>query len=160
MLIKTLWNTTAKTDDEYKEILTGRIRLWLLLGLVGLATLIVGIIAGLGAVGHQSSFLSGLYTGIGFAFLAISIARVLGTKKILKDELKIRQMRLKAQDERTILISQKALSMTAVILLITMYIGMLVMGFIDLIIFWILWSLIMCFTVVYLLVRVYYEKKL
>lgn len=160
MLIRTLWNTTAKTDEEYRGILKGRIRLWILLGLVGMITLMVGIISGLGAVGHQSSFLSGLYTGIGFAFLAISIARIIRTKKILKDDSKIRQMRLKAQDERTILISQKALSMAAVVLLVAMYIGMLVMGFINLTVFWILWSMIMCFMAAYLLARVYYEKKL
>lgn len=163
MLINTLLigTKTAKTDKEYKVILEGKIKLWYLLGLIGVITIIIGSILEVGVYNYQSSFFGGIYVGFGVGLLLAVIRKIIVIKKILKSDVKIRQTRLKMQDERRIMIAQKALVMTATILIVFLYIGMMVVGFMaNRMMFWAIWSIIMMFFLVYIIVRLYYEKKL
>ncbi|MGO5052583.1 hypothetical protein ACTQ6A_08660 [Lachnospiraceae bacterium LCP25S3_G4] len=160
MLMKSLWKTTARTDDEYRNVLKGRMKIWYVMSAIGIITLIVGVLSAIEASGHQASFLSGVYSGLGFGLIAVAIVNMIATRKLLKNDEKIRQKRLACQDERVIMISQKALILASSVILIGVYLGILVMGFFSLQVFWTLWVIIMAYAVVYLIARAYYERKL
>lgn len=159
MLINYLWNSNAKTDEEYKEVLKGKIKLYYFLACLGVITLLISYICSNYVQLKQGNFLSGVYFGIGVALVVMGILRVVMTKRMLKDDKKLHEIRLNVQDERTKALSQKAMATAGLIILVFAYIGMLVMGFFNLAVFWTFWIMVMGYLLVYLLVRQYYNQK-
>ncbi len=159
MFIKAVMSL-ATTDKDYRITLKKRMYLYYTMILLGAVTLTLSTIFSTGDHAYLSSFLSGVYTGVGSALIAIGIVFIIKTKKILKDEAKIKQKRLAEQDERNQMIMQRAMYTSSVILIILAYIGLMIAGIFNLVVFWTLWIIIAVYMVIFLSFLIYFNKKL
>ncbi|MGC4020300.1 MAG: hypothetical protein QM793_14445 [Muricomes sp.] len=159
MLIKAL-EQGAKTDEEYREKMTSGIKLNFMLGGVGIITIAVAILWMIQGEGMHDGFLSGVFAGTGGTILFLAVHNILKIKKLLKDEKLLRAERLKVSDERNHMIAQKSMYWSSIIVIGACYLVMLVSGFFNMAVFWSLWSVVMIYCVVAVVIRKYYEKKL
>ncbi|WP_346937883.1 hypothetical protein [uncultured Clostridium sp.] len=159
MFLKVIMSN-ATTDKDYKEVLKKRISLLYIVIILGVATLAISFIFSTGKYDYLPDFLNGFYTGIGAALITIGLIFIIKIKKILKDEKKLKEKRLEEQDERNQMITQKAIYSAAIILNILAYIGLMIAGIFNLVVFWTLWIVIVVFMVTFVILQVYYSKKL
>jgi tellurite resistance protein TehA-like permease len=159
MLLKAIISN-ATTDKDYKKVLKKRIYLFYIMMALGTITLALSIIFSTGSHAYLSAFLSGVYSGVGSALIALSVIFIIKTRKILKDEIKLKQKRLEEQDERNQMITQKAIYSAAIILNILVYIGLMIAGIFNLVVFWTLWIVLVVFMLTFIILQVYYRKKL
>lgn len=159
MLLKAIISN-ATTDKDYKKVLKKRIYLFYIMMALGTITLALSIIFSTGSYAYLSDFLSGVYSGVGSALIALSVIFIIKTRKILKDEIKLKQKRLEEQDERNQMITQKAIYSAAIILNILVYIGLMIAGIFNLVVFWTLWIVLVVFMLTFIILQVYYRKKL
>jgi ABC-type transport system involved in multi-copper enzyme maturation permease subunit len=159
MIFKIITSTTA-SDEEFREVLKARIYLFLSMILLGVITMVLSIIFSNGKYAYLTPFTNGIYSGFGGAILVIGIIFMIRTKKVLRNEKRLKETRLWEQDERNKLISQKTRSATAIILIILLYVGIIVSGIFNMTVFWTLWTVIMLYFFIFILFFVYYNKKL
>ncbi|HBL06883.1 MAG TPA: hypothetical protein DDZ33_08185 [Clostridium sp.] len=159
MLLKAIISN-ATTDKDYKKVLKKRISLLYIVIILGVATLAISFIFSVGKYNYLPDFLSGFYTGIGASLITIGLIFIIKIKKLLKDENKLKEKRLEEQDERNQLITQKSLYSAAIILNILAYIGLMISGIFNLAVFWTLWTVLIIFMVIFVILQVYYSKKL
>lgn len=159
MFIKAVMSL-ATTDKDYRKTLKKRICMYYIMILLGVITFTLSIIFSTGSFAYLSDFLSGVYTGTGSALIAIGIVFIIKTKKILKDEGKIKQKRLAEQDERNQMITQRAMYTSSVILIFLAYISLMISGIFNLAVFWTLWVIIAVYMVIFISLLIYFNKKL
>ncbi|GAA0772332.1 hypothetical protein GCM10008908_18370 [Clostridium subterminale] len=159
MLLKAIISN-ATTDKDYKKVLKKRFSLLYIVVILGVATIAISFIFSNGKYDYLPDFLNGFYTGIGAALITIGLIFIIKIKNILKDEKKLKEKRLEEQDERNQMITQKAIYSSAIILNILVYIGLMISGIFNLAIFWTLWIVLVVFMVTFVILQVYYSKKL
>jgi uncharacterized membrane protein len=159
MLLKAIISN-ATTDKDYKNVLKKRMYLFYIMMALGTLAIALSIIFSTGNHAYLSDFLSGAYTGVGSALITLSVIFIIKTRKILKDERQLKQKRLEEQDERNQMITQKSIYSAAIILNILAYIGLMVAGIFSLVVFWTLWIVLIVFMVTFILLHIYYSKKL
>lgn len=159
MLLKSIMSN-ATTDKDYKEVLKKRIYLFSIMIILGITTLVFTFIFSTGSHAYLSSFLSGVYSGIGSASTILGIIFIIKTQKTLKNEKILKEKRLEEQDERNQMITQKAMYSSAIILAIIAYIGLMISGIFNMAVFWTLWSVLIIFMVTFIILQIYYSKKL
>lgn len=159
MLVKDVIFNKAKNDDEYRGMLEKRMRLWLFVCAVGAVTLGVGIFTAFGDV-RNASFLGGVYCGVGCGLIVANIVRMMKAKKMLRDDRAIRIARLESQDERNTYITQKAMKGATIVAGSVVYLGMLLAVFIDIVIFWTLWSVFILYVITFYAFKLYYKRKM
>lgn len=150
----------ATTDKDYRKTLKKRMCMYYIMILLGAITLTLSIIFSTGSLAYLSSFLSGVYSGIGSALIAIGIVFIIRTRKLLKDEAKLKQKMLEERDERNQMIIQKAMCSASTILLIVAYISLIISGIFNLVVFWTLWIILIVYMVIFISLLVYFNKKL
>jgi hypothetical protein len=150
----------ATTDKEYKSILKRRLILIGIILILGIITIIFSFLFSFGEDPHLSDFLSGVYCGVGGAVTVGSIINIVKIIHILKDEKKIKLKRIEEQDERNQMIAQKAMNTGGNIVLIITYIGLLVSGIFNIVVFWTLWVVVMVSSAIFAILHLYYNKKL
>ena len=159
MLLKAII-CNATTDKDYKKVLKKRMYLFYIMMALGTITLAISFIFSNGKYDYLPDFLSGFYTGIGAALITIGLIFIIKIKNILKDEKKLKEKRLEEQDERNQMITQKAIYSAAIILNILAYIGLMIAGIFNLVVFWTLWIVLVVFLATFVILQVYYSKKL
>ena len=143
------------TDKDYKEVLKKRVGLCYIIIILGFITLGLDVVF----FSYLSDFLSGVYVGIGAGLIGAGVVLLIKIKKVLKDEKKIKQKRLSEQDERNIMIKQKAAQSSTVVILVLAYLGLMVAGIFNLIVFWTLWVVVAVFMIVFVMFSFYYNRK-
>ena len=159
MLMKAIVSQ-APTDRDYTRVLKNRMKLFGAAAALGVLTDVLAVIFSTGNTAYLPSFLSGVYTGVGAGLIMISILMMLRTREILKDEKKVKEQRLKEQDERNQMIAQKSLYMAGIILIFGIYIALLISGIFNMAVFWTLFIVAMSYMVIFTAISVYYNKKL
>lgn len=160
MFVKMLIGSKANTDEKYRVYIQKRQKLWIGLALMGLLTLGVGILCGMNVMGDQTSFLSGLYSGVGGGMLAVAIGRAMKDRKLLKNSRVLHSERLKAQDERLIAVGEKSQSMSGLIAFGFAYVGLLVSGFFNMTVFWTLWVVVIAYAIIYVITFAIVNRKM
>lgn len=150
----------AKTDEEYAAVLRKRKVLFVILIFAGLVAVVLGIVLGAHMTNRNVSFLSGLYCGIGAGMIAEGIINIIKMNRILKDAGKIRAKRMKENDERNIMIKQKAFSSAGIMVAVVAYAVLLISGFFSMEVFWSVWGVYILFFILFLAFYIYYNKKL
>lgn len=148
----------ANTDGEYRETLKRRRQFIPVLMLAGAASIAVSAV--LTRSGEDKDFLAGLYMGIGCGIIGAAAAWFVKIRSILKDEKKLRMKRLQEYDERNVQLNLKAHNTAGVLLLMTGYVIMLVSGFFSMEIFWTAWGLVMLYFILFIAVRMIYDKMM
>ena len=159
MFIKAL-RQGAKTDEEYREKLKGRIRIDIFMCGVGVLTIAVAIVMMLRGGEYQEGFLCGVFTGTGVAVLIFAVKEIFKSKKLLENEKLLREERLKISDERNKMIVEKTSYWTGLIVMGVCYVVLLISGFFNFAVFWTAWGILMLYFLVTVIVKKYYEKKL
>lgn len=157
MLFKSMWGP-ANTDEEYREKLKYRRNFIPVMVIAGAMAIVVSQF--LLQMGDEKAFLAGLYMGLGFGVLAVSIVWFFIISSTLRDEKKLRMKRLKESDERNIQVTLKAHYTAGVLILIAGYVTMLISGFFSMEVFWTVWTLVMLYFVLFLIGKVFYDKKM
>ena len=143
MFIKAL-RQGAKTDEEYREKLKGRIRIDIFMCGVGVLTIAVAIVMMLRGGEYQEGFLCGVFTGTGVAVLIFAVKEIFKSKKLLKNKM----------------IVEKTSYWTGLIVMGVCYVVLLISGFFNFAVFWTAWGILMLYFLVTVIVKKYYEKKL
>ncbi|BCN29140.1 hypothetical protein [Anaeromicropila herbilytica] len=159
MIVKAFLSQVTN-DKDYKVVLKKRIGFMYILLFLGLVTLLFGFLFSFGDKPHLSDFLSGVYAGVGTVLIVSAIGLIFRIKRTLKDEVKIKQERIKEQDERNQTIIQKSIYSAGIVSMILMYIALMIAGIFNIVVFWTLWVLVMGNAIVYSVMYLYYSKKM
>ncbi len=116
-----LCGTTARTNEEYKQVVKVRIYRFAGLGIIGAITLIVALLAEFYWKVEVKEEMLGVYTGGGFGLLLIAIIMIIKNTIMLKDEEKLKASRISNGDERINEISNRAFRTASIVMLIAMY---------------------------------------
>jgi len=97
---------------------------------------LLGVVSAVLGVGNflpleMSEYIGGFYTGIGTGLIAAGIITIIRNVRILKDEKLLKEKEIFENDERNKLIGMKTWSYTGYAMLLILYVGLLVGGFIG-----------------------------
>lgn len=160
MLIQALFRN-AKTDEEYRDSLKKKQAVMGLVIVLGAGALAAGLLVDrLVEESHRASFLSGVYTGAGTALIVAAVVMIIRMQKVKKDEKLLRRERIKAGDEREMEIVKKAGATAGFVVSYLGFAGMLVLGFFSMAAFWTLWCTVIAYFVIWMILIVYYKRKL
>ena len=149
----------AAGNGDFKLVLRRRCVLYGMMAAAGLLTLALSL-AGTASGLLEEDFLSGFYAGIGGGLLAGGLYAFINTRRTLKNPARLRAAEVKETDERNREVSLRALSATAWILLVVLYVVLLVSVFFNRTIFWTVFCLGAVFFVTMGLAWLYYNRKL
>jgi hypothetical protein len=116
-----LCGTTARTNEEYKQVVKIRIYRFIGIGLIGAITLATALLAEFYWKLEVKEEMLGVYTGVGFGLLAVAIIKSIQNVLMLKDEEKLKASRINNGDERIKEISNRAFRTASIVMLIALY---------------------------------------
>ncbi len=150
----------AKNNEEYREVLGKRRFRFFLFILAGLATEAVALYVHFCTEIGISEYHLGFLLGLGAGLVIGGAAGILKIRRRLRDEEKLKELRLRETDERELGLDSMALRGTARILLGVMYVLLVLGGILanDMLL-WLSWGLIIIFLLSFALLRKYYESK-
>lgn len=149
----------AKNNEEYREVLKGRKRkLWILFS-VGIITAVVGFGAGY-FLEEMMPYQMGLVAGFGTGLAMGAVIALVRIYRLLSNEGRLKEQRLKETDERELEVDAKALRATAKLILMMLYLLMIVGGLFYEEIMGVCCLLICIFLISYILFKKHYEKIL
>lgn len=116
-----LCGTTARTNEEYKQVVKIRMYRFAGLGLIGAITLVTALLAEFYWKLDVKEEMLGVYTGVGFGLLLASVIMLIKNGIMLKNEEKLKESRISNSDERIKEINNKAFRTASIVMLIAMY---------------------------------------
>lgn len=150
-------NKNASIED-FKKILYRRIKLFYVLGTLGIFIFTVGIVPLVTDLFTIEAYASGLLTGCGSALIACSAVSIICTYKIIKNEDRLKEERLKYQDERNILIANQSIKAATIALLAALYVSMILVLIINHEMLYYILVPIFVFLIAYLVATAYFNK--
>ena len=151
-------NTQTKSMEEFKKSVRAQNKIFIGLGLLGLFTLSASLVASFTPYLSISERAKGFLCGFGSSIIVISILLLIRNRKLLNDEAKLKEERLKMNDERNIMVNTLALKNACLILVAFLYIALIVGIFISRAMSICLFMSIMVFFIAYLGFRHYFSK--
>lgn len=152
---------SAREGDDYKQVLKGRCFLFTIFIVLGFATLGVSLfLAIFDVLGDSLSYAIGFYAGVGSGVAVACLVGLISTRKLMKNEQKMRTEFIKEIDEREKEVTLRAASFTALVLIAVAYVAMMVTVVLNRTVFYTLLAVAVVFFVVFLSSRAYYAKKL
>ncbi|OOM82215.1 hypothetical protein CLPUN_03540 [Clostridium puniceum] len=152
--------TTAKTNEEYKNVIKNRMKIMVIFMVIGIITALAGLLGEFYFKAPLSDKTLGVYTGLGSSLFAAGLVLWIKNKLILNNEEKLRESRLNNTDERNQEISHKALSIATYVMIISLYIVGLIGGIFYPILFNVLSFIVCIFLLTYVIAYKYYNKKM
>lgn len=118
----------AKNNGEYRAVLKKRQGVYVLFILAGLATEGIVLFLHFCARFHFGAYQLGFLLGLGAGLMLGSVVGVLRICRIMADEEKLKESRLKETDERELEVNSLAFQATAKTLLVALYVTLIVAG--------------------------------
>lgn len=150
----------ANTNEEFRQVVKAKIRSLIVLFFLGVLSFVASIVGSRIGMIDNDSYLQGLFAGIGAGLVVTSIFLIIKYKKVLKDEEKLKALRLEQNDERNIYISNMAIKSAASTIIVLLYVVMIVGSFINMYISIIASVVIALSIIIYLGFNIYYNKKM
>lgn len=113
--------TSAKTNEEYKQVVKVRMYRIAGMGLIGAITLTTALLAGLYWKLEVKREMLSVYSGAGFGLLLASIIMLVKNWRMLGSEEKLKESRISNSDERLKEITDRAFRTASIVMLIAMY---------------------------------------
>ena len=151
---------TPADDREYAQMTRMNIRWLYLLLICGACALVVSVANEFWHFTKADSFIDGVYSGVGFAFMLIAALNIRSLKKLLKDEKKLHQHRIEKYDERKIEVSRTAVVTSFIIFCVLLFAAMLIIGYFNRIVFWCCWVSFMLYMIIFSVTYAVYNKKM
>lgn len=153
-------STNAQTNEEYREIIKSRMWIWVSFTVLGCITLAAALFGSqlfqVGINGRMKAF----YCGVGTGFVFGGIVMWIKGKRLLGDEEKLKEERLRDTDERQVEIGNKAVIASTKALLAALYLICCIGGLFYPIMLKILCGLVLVFVVAYTVSFRVYESKM
>ena len=144
---------------DYKKVLQRRSILFILLAVLGGCTMGASFVLAWLDVALPS-FVLGFYGGVGLGVAGFSVMGLIVTRRLLRDEKKMRAEEIKETDERGREVTLRAASATVLILMVLAYVALMIAVAVSQAVFFTLLAAIAAFFVVFLSATAYYNKKL
>ena len=154
-----LSNGNVKENQDYKDVIKRKRKVFLVLMIFGVLTTLVAVGNEILNIVPVVEHISDLYAGIGVGLISVSIVFIVKYNKLLKNEIALKEERLKNLDERNILISRMAAKSAAMVLVFCSYIAMLIGGLFSRVVFYCFWWVVMVFLLAYVFFSLYYRNK-
>ena len=152
--------TTAKTNEEYKEVIKTRMRIMVAITIIGIITAALGFVAEFCLKISISEKMLGLFSGIGMGLFAAGIVLWIKNKRLINNDEKLKASRLNNTDERIREVGNKAFRVAAVVMLVVLYATGAIGGLFYPVLFGALLFIISAFLIAYLIAFKYYNKKM
>ena len=144
---------------DYLAVLRRRCRLFGLCIVLGLAAACAGfVLAAVGAPLPDRAM--GFYAGFGTGVAVCGVAGLSGTRRTMKDPKRLRASEIKETDERGHEVTRRAISLTALVLIVLIYVAMMVSIAVNFAVFLTLIATAAVFFAVFLASTAYYNHKL
>ena len=144
---------------DYMAVLRRRCWLFGLCIVLGLAAACVGfVLVSIGA--PLPDMAMGFYSGFGTGVAICGVAGLAGTRRTMKDPKKLRASEIKETDERRHEVTRRAVSLTALVLIVLIYVAMMVSIAVNFTVFLTLIAAAAVFFAVFLSSVAYYSHKL
>ena len=150
----------SSSNEEYKKVIRFRMRIFCVLFLVGAVTFSGTLFIMFRFSSILSDYQAGVYSGIGCGLMGAAVALWIKNKMLLGNEEKLKQSRLANSDERNIEISQKAMRIAAMALIVALYLVGIVGGFFYPVLIKVLLFLVCIFLFVYVVAFKMIGKKM
>ncbi len=160
MCLFNAFEKNVKTNEEYAKILQKRMYIFYWVIAAGLITAAIAVCNELFWHLGENSWLDGVYTGVGFGMICVSIIKIITYKRVLKNDMLLKEERLKVQDERNQIIAARAMQSATIVLFILSYAALLIAGFFSRTIFYCFWWVLIVYCFSYIIFRKYYSNKI
>ena len=150
----------ANTNEKFKKVIHTRMNLFIVFLVLGIISVVVVLTAQpLWKISIRQD-IRVAYIGFGGGLIFVSLSLLVKNRKILADEVKLKENRLNNTDERNLEIRNKAFMTASTILLISVYACGLIGGLFNPVIWDVLMFLVGIFLIGYLIAYKAYEKLL
>lgn len=152
--------TTARTNEEYREVLKKR-NIWLaVLSLVGVLIAGITFYAWNAGMSVLPDYIMGVYCGFGTGIFLASILLLVKNLILMKNEEKLKQSRLENADERYDEINKKAARVTLMTLVLVIIAGGMIGGIFEPVLVKATVFLVDVFAFSYIIAFTYYKRKM
>lgn len=149
----------ARNNEEYREVLRKRLtRVWLVC-IMGLLVALTGAVLFHTLLQEVGEYQQGAVYGMGVGLMLGAVVSMFRIRRVLADEGRLKEQRLKETDERELEIGSLALRQTAKLLLLALYILMVFGILVSEELLKVSCLLICTFLLSYIGFRRYYESK-
>lgn len=152
-------STKAKTNEEYRKELKKKNVILGGVALLGLATLCVALYAHLYQLSSAEHIL-GYFAGVGSGLLAGCLILLIKNVRIMKDENRLKNERLKNSDERIDAISKRSFRAASAVMVVAAYLICLIGGIFHPILFKILSLLMAILIFSYIVSYRFYDSRM
>lgn len=123
-----LCGSTANTNEEYKKVLKSRMRIMVVISIIGIITASVGFWAEFYLKTSINDHMLGVYSGVGTGLFVCGIILWIKNRLLLNNDEKLKESRLNNTDERIQEIASKSFKLAAIVMLIALYSTALIGG--------------------------------
>lgn len=120
-MMKLFSTLPAATNDEYRKVIKQQMNRMILLGIIGLLTIAIVFIGKYAFQLFVDDHTLSYYSGVGSGLICAAAALWFKNKRLLSNEERLKESRLKYTDERIRAIQQKAWQWASIILLVVIY---------------------------------------
>lgn len=139
----------ATNNEEFRRQLKAKNKFMWLFIVLGIFSAAVAYYCEFFGKMNVDDYMLGVYCGIGVGLVGAGVALLIRNKRLLKDEMKLKEARLQATDERNVEIGMRAQKIAAIVLLVAIYLVFLIGGVYDPILSKVMSCLICLFIVAY-----------
>lgn len=155
-----VYDCTARNNEEYKQELKKRMKTMIVLFVLGALTLATMIVLIILKPEMMESYEAGLFTGMGVGLMFGAVTGIIQLRNRMKNEESLKKARLAETDEREREISNRAMRMTAKVMMTALYLVMLFCLFIAKEAALVMCGLILLFFVSYIVCRKIVSKMM
>lgn len=155
-----VYDCTARNNEEYKQELKKRMKTMIVLFVLGALTLATMIVLIILKPEMLESYEAGLFTGMGVGLMFGAVTGIIQLRNRMKNEESLKKARLAETDEREREISNRAMRMTAKVMMTALYLVMLFCLFIAKEAALVMCGLILLFFVSYIVCRKIVSKMM
>ncbi|NFH80211.1 hypothetical protein FDA09_00495 [Clostridium botulinum] len=150
----------TNNNEEYKKVIKARMNLMGLIFVIGSITVTASLMSKVIWKSSINPHIIDIYSGCGIGLVVASVIKWVQNKSILENEEKLKQSRLKNNDERILEINNKSLKLAGIVLLSSLYLVGLIGGFFYPILAQVLLTMVCVFFVTYFISYKIYDKKM
>lgn len=155
-----LCGSTVRTNEEYKEVIKSRMKIMVVIIIVGIITAAVGFLSEFYFHVPINEHMLGVYSGIGVGLFVVGTMLFIKNRLMLNNDEKLKESRLNNTDERNQEISNKAFRIASYTMLAALYAVALVGGLFYPILAEVLFFLVCVFVLTYTISFKYYNNKM
>lgn len=152
--------TKAQNNAEYRKKLENKNKYMWLVIVIGLITAVIAFCTEFFSDRKLDDFMLGVYSGVGVGLVAAGAVMLIRNRRLLQDETKLKEARLKVTDERNVEIALKSIRIATITLVAAIYAVFLIGGFFYPVVSKFMVLLLLVFFLTYYIAHSILEKRM